>query len=119
MKRFADLKGSPNSRLHFDAAFFDELDKGSSASIHNGRLTGIHFDQGIVDSHAGKRGEQMFHGMNFDVPFRDGGCALDRFDMVNDRINRRFIGQINPLEFDSMISWSRLKRNRYLTARVQ
>ena len=42
--------------------------------------------------------------MHLHIAFNNGGCSFDEFYMLDLSVDRRFIRQIDPLEFDPMIN---------------
>lgn len=52
MDGFADFPDFPGDGLLLNPCFFNKLDEGGGGSIANRWLIGIHFDEGVVDSHA-------------------------------------------------------------------
>ena len=56
----------------------------------------------------------MLDRMHFHIAFGNGGRPFDEFHMVDFRIDRRFIRQIDPLKFDSVIDRRRTQPQGHL-----
>ena len=46
----------------------------------------------------GERGEHVLDGLHLHRAFGDGGGALDRFDVLDARIDRRLVREVDPFE---------------------
>ena len=80
--------------------FLDQLDIRLRAAIADRRFVRIHLDDRVVDAHGGERGEHVLDRVHAHRAFADRGRALDRFQVLDRRIDRRFVLQIFALEFD-------------------
>ena len=86
-----------------DTGFFDHFDIGRSTAVADGWFVGVHFDNGIVDAHCAEGRQHMLDRVHPDRAFTDRRSALNRFQIGDVRVNRRFIRQILALEFDPVI----------------
>ena len=82
-----------------DACFFDQLDVWLRAAVADRRLVRIHLDEHIVHLEAGERGKHVLDSVNLYVPLGDGRRALDRFHVLDLRVDGRFVRKIGALEF--------------------
>jgi hypothetical protein len=82
-----------------DAGALDQFDKRRGAAVADGRLVGVHLDDGVIDAEAGQRGEDMLDGLHLYVALGDGGGALDGFDVLDAGVDGRLVGEIAPAEF--------------------
>ena len=81
--RLPRFEEGARSVLLDDASLLDHAHVGRGAAIADGRLVGVHFDEGIVDTHAGQRGEHVLNGMNLYAAFDQRRGALHRFDVFD------------------------------------
>ena len=61
----------------------------------------------------------MLDGVHLHIPLSDRGSPFDEFHMVDFRIDRRFIRQIDSLEFDAVIDRRRAQPQGDLGTRMQ
>ena len=62
-----------------DSGLLDQLDVGSRAAIADRRFARVHFNDGVVHAHGGKRGENVLDGVHAHRAFANGGGAFDCF----------------------------------------
>ncbi len=92
-----------------DSRFLDQIDIRLRASVADGRLVRVHFDNGIVHVHRGKGREHVLDRMDADRAFSDRGRTLDRLEILDLRVHRRFVLQIDPPELDPVIGRRRVQ----------
>ena len=86
------------------AKFLFRLDlNGLIAAVADGRFVRVHLHDRIVHAHREKRGQHVFDRVHAHRAFADGRGALDHFEIVDLRVNRRLILQIFAFEFDPVI----------------
>lgn len=100
--RFTDFPGFTGLVLRFEASLFDEFDVWFGGAVSDGRLVGIHLDEGIVDAHAGEGGDDVFDGVDADGADGEGGGSLDCFDPVDVGVDEGFVGKVDTAEFESV-----------------
>ena len=119
MYRFAHVEKFSRRFLWRHARALDHIDIWLRAAVADGRLVGIHLDDSVVHAHGGKRRENVFDRVHPHRAFANGRRALDRFQIVDLRVNRWFVLQILALEFDSVFDRRGLQLERNFFARVQ
>ena len=72
-----DAEISARFALLPDAGLLNHLDKGTGASIQNGQLQIVQFDDGVVDADAGKRREQVLGGGDEHALLHQAGGVTD------------------------------------------
>ncbi len=105
--------------LRREAGAVDHVDIRLRAAVADRRFVRIHFHDRVVYAHREKRGQDVFDRVDAHRSFADGGGALDRFKIVDLRVNRRLILQIFAFELDSVIDRRRLQFERDLFSCVQ
>ena len=88
---FAHLEHPARGILRRVAAAADQLDVGLRAAVADGRLVGVHFDQGVVDAHAHERAEDVLDGVDLHAAVAEGGGALDGLHVVDVGIDDRLV----------------------------
>src|SRR4029077_12456442 len=113
--RLAHVKKLSWRFLRRDAGAFDNIYIRFRAAIADWRLVRVHLHDRVVDTHPRKRSQHVFDGVDTHLTFADRGRALDHLQVVDLRVDRRFVVQILPFEFDSVIRrrWLQLQRNLF------
>ena len=119
VNRLPHRENPPRRLLRHDSGLLDQLNVRECAAVADRGLIRIHLDDGVVHAHGGEGRKNVLDGMHPHRAFADGGGALDCFQVVDSRIDRRFVLQILALEFDPEIDRSRLQPERDLLARMQ
>ena len=119
MDRLADVENPARRFLRDDARFLDQLDIGPRAAVADRRLVRVHLDDRVIDAHGGERGENVLDGVHAHRSFADRGRALDRFQVLDRRVDRRLVLEIFALELEAEIDRRRLQFERDLFAGVQ
>lgn len=99
---FADFVDRAESVLFLDAGGFDALDVGGGGAVADGRLVGVHFDEGVVDAHACEGGDDMLDGMDLDGAFCESGGAFDHLDLFDAGGDEGLVLEVHATEFDSV-----------------
>jgi hypothetical protein len=102
MDRLADLPHAADGVLGNGADFFDHLDEGAGGTIADGRLVGVHFDDGVVHPHAGEGGNDVLDGVDLHRALGQGGGALDGLDLVHVRGDEGLVRQIDAAELETV-----------------
>ena len=85
-----------------DAGFLDAFDIGPGRAITDRRLVGVHFDDGIVHSHADEGGDDVLDGVNLDRTLGERRGPLHGLHIGDVSVDERLVVQINAAKFDSM-----------------
>ena len=99
----ADFPDFAEGFLFGDAGLADELNKGAGGAVADGRFVGIHLDEGVVDTHAGEGGKNVLDGVNLDGALGKRGGALDGLHLVDIRIDKRLVREIDAAEFEAVV----------------
>ncbi len=78
--------------LGLDAGFFDELDVGTGGTVADGRLVGVHFNDGVVNAHTAECREDMLDGVHFDRAFCQSGRPFDGLHLVHVCLDKWLVG---------------------------
>lgn len=103
MDGFADFPSFPGGVLSDDAGFLDEFDEWLGRAVSDGGLVGIHFDDGIVHTHAGQGGDDMLDGVYFDGAFCEGGGPFDSLHLFDIGVDEGLVGDVDAAEFEAMV----------------
>ena len=96
--------------LSFDASLLDEFHVWLGRPVSNGGFVGIHLDDGIINSHTAKSGQNMLDRVDLDRAFCQCGGTLDSLYLGNIRIDKWLIVQIYASEFEPVSCGGRLQR---------
>ena len=119
VNRFAHLENLARRFLREHARFLDQLDIKPRAAVADRRLVCVHLHDRVVHAHGRERREHMLDRMNAHRSLADGRRALDRFQILDPRVDRRLVRKILAFELDPGIDRRRLQLQRHLFARVQ
>lgn len=98
---------------------FDQFAVFASAAVGDGRLVGIELDDGIVDSVAGKGGEDVFDGVDAGVAFGEGSGAVVLDDIFDAGFDFGFALEVDAAEADARIRGRRQKGHGHPVATVK
>ncbi len=101
--RLADFPDFARGVLGGDAGLFDQLDEGAGGAVADGRLVRGHFDDGVVDAHAGEGGEHVLDGVDLDAALGEGGGTLDGLHFIRIRVDERLVREIDTAEFETVV----------------
>src|SRR5439155_5314252 len=119
MHRLAHVEEFSPLLLGHYTGFLDEIDIGLCAAVSDWWLVCIHLDDGVVHAHCRERGQNMLHCVHSHRPLTDSRGALDRFEILDLRIDGPLILQIFTLEFDAMIYRRRMQFQSDFVTRMQ
>ena len=114
-----ELINIPLRILRHDARLLDHLAVLRGTTIGDGRLIGIELHQSVVDAEAGKRGEHMLHGVQFDAAFGKRGGTVCLRNILHRSLNLRLTIEVYPAKADAMIGGRGQKGHVDLIAAVQ
>ena len=106
--RLAHFIDTAHRILPHDAGLLDAFHIGPRRAIADGRLVGVHLDQGIVHSHAGQSADNVLDRVHFHAAFREGRRPLHHLHLVHTGGDKRLILQINAAEFNAVPDRSRV-----------
>ena len=107
MHWLADFPNLAGRALGRDSRLFDKFDKRPRRAIADGRFVGIHFDEGIVDTHAAERGDHVFDGVDLDGALGQGSGTLNGLDLFHIRADEWLVGQIDATKLQAVALWCR------------
>lgn len=102
MNGLTDFPDFTRGGLFFEAGFFDELDVRARGAVTDWWFIGVHFNEGVVDSHTDQGGEDVLDGVNADRTFGKGGCTLDGLDFRDTGINEGLVGEVDTPELEAV-----------------
>ena len=97
----------------------DQIDKGFGRTIEDGRLRGVHFNNGVVDAAAAQRTQDVFDRLDFRVAHLNGGRADEIGDEIDARAQLRRPAEIDPPKDETMVNGRRFQRQSHRIAGVQ
>jgi hypothetical protein len=85
-----------------DSDLFDHFDKGAGRAVADRGLVGIHLKQGVVHTHAGESGNDMFNRVDLHRTFGEGGGPLDGLDFFHIGVDERLVWEIDAAELEAV-----------------
>lgn len=79
----------------------DQVDERAGGAVHNWRLGGVHFDDGVVHTHSAEGGEHVLDGVELDVLRGDRGVTHQVGGHGNERAHFGFAVEIDAAEDDA------------------
>lgn len=105
--------------LFFDTGFLDAVDERAGGAVSDRWLVSVHFNNGVVDSHADEGGNDVLNGVHFDGTLGQRRGAFDGLHLGNVSVDEGLIVQVNAAEFDAVIDRSGLQRQLDLLSGVE
>ena len=119
MNRLPHLEDTAGFVLLLQPGLFDEFHEGQRAAVGDGRLVGVHLDDGIVHAHAGERRDDVLDCVDVHAAFRQRGGALDLLHFFHGGGNERLVVEINAPELEAVVRGRGLQGQGHLFTGVQ
>ena len=105
--------------LLFNTGLLNQIHIRCSGAIADGRLVGVHFNNGVVYTHAGQGRENVLYGVYLNGAYGQCSGALYRLHVGGRGINERFVRQVDTTELKAGVRFGRLNGQAYGQPRVE
>src|SRR5690606_31900645 len=105
--------------FYFGTCRFECFYKLDGTAVHDGAFRAVELYENVVNFKPYQGRQRMFNGAYSGTTFLNGRSARYIDDVITVSTDNRGSGQINALEFDSVVGFGRQERHIRLNARVQ